>query len=299
MVAGVPALPAFLARQYDFPRRLVPLGGGGDYSIHCIDTGGPGRPVLLLHGNPTWSFFYRGLVAELRRDFRCVAPDHLGCGLSSKPQDWPYRLEGHMANLERVVAALGLAECDLVVHDWGGAIGMGLAGRKPEWVRRIVILNTAAFRSRHLPRRIALCRTPLLGTPLVRGLNAFAWPATFMAVTRALAPEVRQGYLWPYRTWRDRVAIDGFVRDIPLEEDHPSYDTLVEVEEGLARLRDKPMLIYWGGRDFCFTERFYRQWQKRFPAAQARWIADAGHYVLEDARGRAEREIAAFLRAEG
>jgi cis-3-alkyl-4-acyloxetan-2-one decarboxylase len=278
---------------YPFTSHHLRLDG---HSLHYLDEGPRDAPcVLLLHGNPTWSFYWRELVRGLRGSFRVVAPDHLGCGLSDKPQSWPYRLSGHVDNVERLVGELDLRDLTLGVHDWGGAIGMGFAARRPERVRRFVVLNTAAFRSRALPLRIAVCRVPGLGALAVRGLNAFARAALLMATERGLTAAVREGYLAPYDSWRNRVALLRFVEDIPLEPGHPSWPTLVQVEEALETLRDRPMLIVWGERDWCFTPAFREEWQRRFPDAQVQVFADAGHYVLEDAGDRAVTVIRDFL----
>lgn len=244
---------------------------------------GEGPVIVMLHGNPTWSFFFRNLVLQLRDRFRVIVPDHMGCGLSDKPQVYPYRLADHIGNSERLLAHLGVERYSLMVHDWGGAIGMGMAGRAPERVRSLVVMNTAAFRSRRIPLRIRLCRVPLLGEILVRGLNGFAGPAVFMAVARKLAPEVARGYLAPYDSWANRIAVHRFVRDIPLSPHHPSWETLLEVEYRLDRFRDTPMLLLWGGRDFCFTRHFYDEWRRRFPGAESHFFPEAGHYLLEDA----------------
>ncbi len=240
--------------------------------------------VVMVHGNPTWSYYYRNLVALLSPYCRVIVPDHLGCGLSDKPQDHPYRLEDHISNLEELLKQLGVNKFSLVVHDWGGAIGMGVAGRSPQLIERIVVLNTGAFRSQRIPFRIRICRWPFLGALIVRGLNGFAWPATFMAVAGKLSKEVAAAYLAPYDSWAHRVAVHGFVRDIPLSPSHPSYQTLTRVEEGLKDLAalDIPMLICWGGKDFCFNDHFYNEWCRRFPAADRLYIPEAGHYVLED-----------------
>lgn len=243
---------------------------------------GKGHPVVCVHGNPSWSYLYRNLIKELSRDYRCIAPDHIGCGFSDKPADYQYILQNHIANLEGLLDHLKVKECTLVVHDWGGAIGMGWAGRYPERVKRLVILNTAAFRSTRIPFRIRVCRWPLIGDVLVRGLNGFAGPAIFMAVTKKMNRNVAQGFLAPYKSWRNRVAILRFVQDIPLGSRHSSWHTLVEVEQGLERLQQHPMLICWGGKDFCFNDHFYREWQQRFPEAEAHYFEHGGHYVLED-----------------
>jgi haloalkane dehalogenase len=256
----------------------------GEHRLHYLDEGPrDSAPLLLLHGNPTWSFYWRNLILGLRQDWRVVAPDHLGCGLSDKPQRWPYRLAGHVDNLERLVLELDLRELTLVVHDWGGAIGMGLAARHPERIARLVILNTAAFPSRAIPLRIAVCRIPGFGDLAVRGLNGFLRASFLMATEKGLAPAAAEGYLAPYASWRDRIALLRFVQDIPLGPGHPSWPALTEIEAALVSFQSRPMLLIWGERDWCFTPEYRREWQRRFPAAQAHPIADAGHYVVEDA----------------
>jgi haloalkane dehalogenase len=160
---------------------------------------------------------------------------------------------------------------------------MGWAGRHPQRVRGLVVLNSAAFPSNRLPWRIRICRWPLIGAVIVRGLNGFARAAVRMGVHKPMPKPVAQGFLAPYRSWKDRVAIHAFIRDIPMSPSHPSWDTLAEVEQNLERLKEKKMLICWGARDFCFTEHFYDEWRQRFPRAEAHLFADAGHYVLEDA----------------
>ncbi|MDR1818327.1 MAG: alpha/beta fold hydrolase [Puniceicoccales bacterium] len=256
--------------------------------------GSDGRTVLLLHGNPTWSFLWRDLMRSL--DFaglRCVAPDLLGMGLSEKPDKF-FRLADRIAHVEQLVARLGLKKFHLVVHDWGGAIGMGVAGAAPERVGKIVLTNTAAFPSRHIPRRIALLRNPL-GAFLIRAFNLFALPAIFMATSKGMTATVRGGFLWPYDSWCSRAAIARFVRDIPMKPSDPSYATLEGVGASLERLKGKPVLIAWGGMDFCFDETFLREWHKRFPDARVRFYHNAGHYVLEDAGDEIIPEIRDFL----
>ncbi|MEX2381328.1 MAG: alpha/beta fold hydrolase [Opitutales bacterium] len=253
--------------------------------MHYLDEGS-GEPILMLHGNPTWSFYYRNLVKDLSADgFRCIAPDHIGCGFSSKPQEYSYTLAQHIENLEALVKNLDLTGITLVLHDWGGAIGMGFATRQPEKIKRIIILNTGAFLSKEIPWQINICRIPVFGAAVIRGLNGFALPATRMATTRAggLPPEVARGFLWPYRTWHDRVANLRFVQDIPMKPDHRSFATLAEIESKLPLFRKTPSMICWGGKDFCFNDHFLDRWKAEFPGAAVHRFADAGHYVLEDA----------------
>jgi len=246
--------------------------------------------------NPTWSYYYRHLVGALRDGRRCVVPDHIGMGFSEKPGNYDYTLATRIADLEALVARLGVTQIDLVVHDWGGAIGFGFAGRNPGLVRRIVILNTAAFPSERIPGRIAVCKVRPLGPWLVRGLNGFAWPATRMAMARrALSPEEKRGYLLPYDSWANRVAVSGFVQDIPMSPAHRTWPTLAAVADGLAQFRDRPVQIVWGGRDFCFDDSFLAEWRRRLPQAEVNRIADAGHYVLDDARDEVVPRLARFL----
>jgi pimeloyl-ACP methyl ester carboxylesterase len=252
--------------------------------------------VLMLHGNPTWSFYYRDLVREVSPRLRCIAPDHVGMGLSAKPRDYAYTLASRIADIEALVDSLRLRKIHLVVHDWGGAIGFGFAARRPDRIGRIVILNTAAFASGGIPSRIALCRTPVLGEFIVRGLNGFAEPATWMAMSaRRLAWDERRGYLLPYDSWANRIGVHRFVRDIPVEPGHPSRKALDEVTGGLPKLSANRKMILWGGRDFCFDDTFLSRWREIYPDARVDYLERAGHYVLEDAGAVARGRIAAFL----
>lgn len=243
---------------------------------------GRGSPIIMLHGNPTWSFYYRNLVLLLRDRYRIVVPDHLGSGLSDKPQNYPYRLANHIDNLEKLLRHLAIEHFSLVMHDWGGAIGMGLASRLAGRVDSLVVMNTAAFRSRRIPLRIRVCRIPLLGDIIVRGFNGFSRAALHMAVSKPLAPEIARGYLAPYDTWQNRIGVLRFVQDIPLSRHDASWETLVAIENSLEQFRRTPMLLLWGGKDFCFTEHFFNEWQQRFPQAESTYFERAGHYVLEE-----------------
>lgn len=278
--------------QYPFTPRSLRLPGG--YSMSYLDEG-VGPVVVMVHGNPSWSYLYRNLVTSLRHRYRCIVPDHLGCGLSDKPQNYPYRLQNHIVNLETLLDSLCIDKCVVIVHDWGGAIGMGWAGGHSERVSGVVVLNTAAFASSLLPLRIALCRLPGIGEVIVRGVNGFAWPATFMAVHRRMSAEVAAGFLYPYDNWHNRIAVRRFVQDIPMRSGHCSWQTLSQVENSLQNIKDSPMLICWGGEDFCFNDAFYVQWQKRFPAAQCHYFPEAGHYVLEDAFSEIDPLVQTFL----
>ena len=291
-----PTLDEELRALYPFGSHFHAVGG---HRLHYVDEGA-GDPVLMAHGNPTWSFYFRRLAAALRDTHRVVVPDHMGCGLSDKPQDYDYTLATHMANLESLVAALGLERITLVLHDWGGAIGMGYATRHPESIERIVALNTAAFFVDRIPLRIRVCRIPVLGALAVRGLNGFARAALTMAVNHhdRMTPDVCKGYLLPYDSWANRVAVHQFVLDIPRRPTDRSFGFLRDIEERLSAFNETPMLIQWGALDWCFDMGFLDEWRKRFPHAQVDVYDDAAHYVLEDAHERIIPRIQRFLRSE-
>lgn len=265
--------------------------------MHYVDEGA-GSPLLMVHGNPTWSFYYRSLVLAFRDRYRTIACDHLGCGLSDKPQDYPYTLSQHTDNLCRLIDALDLRDITLVVHDWGGAIGLGAAVARPERIARMVILNTGAFPPPYIPARILACRTPLVGRIALRGLNLFARAALTMATRRpgGLPEEVREGLLAPYNSWRNRVAIWRFVRDIPITKRHPTWQTLSKLESHLPRLADRPVQLIWGLGDWCFDTRCLDRFEKIIPRARVKRLPQAGHYLLEDAPDEVAGEIDRFLR---
>lgn len=248
-----------------------------------------------MHGNPTWSYAWRRFVSALSPQFRTIAIDHIGCGLSDKPQDYAYTIDRHVANLCRLIETLDLRGITLVGHDWGGCIGMGAAVELPHRFSRFVLMNTAAFRSTRIPWRIAACRIPGLGELGVRGLNLFAGSALWMAVERRLSPEVKAGFIAPYNSWENRIATHRFVTDIPLDPFHPSYSRLVRIEDGIKRFASHPMKLFWGERDWCFTTQFLDEWIRRFPQASVTRYPDAGHYVFEDAFDRMLTDLNAWL----
>ncbi|MBF0361571.1 MAG: alpha/beta fold hydrolase [Oligoflexia bacterium] len=283
------------------------------YKIHYLDINSNNKKdcaqktVIMLHGNPTWSFFYRNLILALNSNYRIVVPDHLGMGFSDKPNDYSqYTLKNHIENLrlllfEHLNLKL-LSPLTLVMHDWGGAIGMGLATEMSEAdkkkIEKIVIMNTAAFTSKDIPYRIALLKFPWLGKFLSRRFNLFALAATVMTTKIPILEEIKKLYLYPYNNYDNRIAIDAFVKDIPLHRFHHSYAELKEIEERLIsspELRKIPKLILWGERDFCFNLKFLKRWQEIYPDAKIKTYKNAGHYLLEDEGEDIAKEIKKFL----
>ena len=270
---------------YPFESRWLYLRG---HRYHYVDEG-RGEPIVLVHGNPTWSFFFRSLILALRKDYRVIAVDHIGCGLSEKPGDhaYDYCLQNRIDDLDELFEQLPLTgNLTLGVHDWGGMIGLGCALRRVEQIKRLIVFNTAAFlppANKRLPYRLSIVRNSRSFAALtVRGLNAFAYLATQMACVKPLSKEVKAAYRGPYDSWANRIATLRFVQDIPLECKDRSYDVARWVDDNLRRLQALPILICWGLRDFVFDGDYLAEWRRRFPQAQVHTFADAGHYILED-----------------
>jgi haloalkane dehalogenase len=294
-----PAVPDAAFRPlYPFASRYAEVNGR---RMHYVDEG-RGESLVMLHGNPTWSFYFREIIKGLVPDVRCIAPDHIGCGLSDRPSDAEYRfrLQDRVDDLEAFLAGLALDRpLTLVVHDWGGMIGAAWAVRHPERVARLVVLNSAAFLKPHwkpLPWALRVVRgVPLVAEPAVLRLNLFARGAAWSASTRGLSPAARRGLLAPYDSPRNRLATLRFVQDIPLSPDDPSYALAALTDQGLDRLRSKPLLICWGERDFVFDLDYLTEWQRRFPHAETHRFPQAGHYLLEDEPGPVLDRIRGFL----
>jgi haloalkane dehalogenase len=287
-----------LKKYYPFTGHRLDLDG---LSYHYLDEGS-GDPVVMVHGNPSWSFYYRNLVLALRDRFRCIVPDHIGCGLSDKPGDdrYDYTLSRRVDDLERLIDHLELeGKITLVLHDWGGMIGMAYAARHPERIGRLVLLNTAGF---HLPKEkkfplgLKICRDTLLGTLLVRGFNAFSAGAAQVGCKKhPMSAELQQAYRSPYDSWANRIATLRFVQDIPLAPGDRNYDLVSQVAASLEQFSQLPIAIFWGELDFVFDTTFLAEWRRRFPKAQVHSYPEAGHYILEDMQTEVVPLIANFL----
>lgn len=288
----MPARPDW-RRLYPFSSHELDLGG---LRYHYLDEGA-GRPMLMVHGNPTWSFYWRNLVQAFRDEHRVIAPDHIGCGLSDKPKRYRYTLEQHIENLLKLIEELNLSEITLVAHDWGGAIGLGAAGRQPERFQRIVLFNTGAFPPPYVPWRLRPIRSPLIGKLAIQGGNLFARGALRMAVAdrTRLSSQVKAGLLAPYNNWNNRIATYKFVRDIPTNPRHPTWETLEQVETGLQALSDRPTLLIWGMQDWCFNSVCLNRLSELLPNHEVHCFQDAGHYVVEEAHERIVPLMSAFL----
>ena len=247
-----------------------------------------GEVVVMLHGNPSWSYYWRKLVLGLRDGYRCIVPDHIGMGLSEKPGDdrYEYTLQSRVDDLDRLLESLTLGNnITLAVHDWGGMIGFGWALKHSARVKRIVILNTAAFTlppAKAMPWQLRLGRDSLLGAGLIRGFNAFADGATRFGVINKMPTDVRAAYNAPYDNWANRISTLRFVQDIPLSPSDRAWSLVDAAGKKLHEYADRPVFIGWGLKDFVFDKHFLTVFETQLPNAEKYVFTDAGHYVLED-----------------
>ena len=262
-----------------------------------------GEIVLMLHGNPSWSYYWRKLVSGLSDRYRCIVPDHVGMGLSDKPgdADYDYTLASRIDDLATLLAHLGIdGKLTLAVHDWGGMIGFGWALRDPSRIARLVVLNTAAFpqpAEKPMPWQLKLGRDSRLGALAIRGFNAFSSAASRVGVCNAMPPDVRAAYVAPYNSWANRIATLRFVQDIPLAPGDKAWALVEESGRRLHEYADRPALLAWGLRDFVFDAHFLRGFEQKLPQAQSLIFDDAGHYVLEDKAAQIVPQVRRFLDA--
>ena len=288
--------------QYpDYPVESSHFATINNRQMHSLEGGKDNaETIVMIHGNPSWSFYYRHLFNALVEKYHCIVPDHIGMGLSDKPGDeYSFTLQQRVDDLDALLSGLDVNDkLTLVVHDWGGMIGMAYATRYPDKIKRLVISNTAGFHipeGKEVPWQLKLSRMPLLGSLLNQGLNAFCRGAVTQCVTRKpMSDDVKNAYLAPYDSWAHRLSVLRFVEDIPLDKNHVSYDIVDGVDKNLQQFADLPILICWGLNDFVFDDDFLNEWKKRFPDAEYHEY-DAGHYLLEDAHEEVVPVIQSFL----
>jgi cis-3-alkyl-4-acyloxetan-2-one decarboxylase len=283
---------------YPFNSNFMNING---HDLHYIDQG-EGKPVLMIHGNPTWSFYFRGLIQSLSNDFRTIALDHIGCGFSDKPdaKTYKYSLESRVKDLDILITRLKINEkINLVLHDWGGMIGLAWAVDHPDKIDKIIITNTSGFflpKGKRFPFLLWLIKTiKIFAIPAVLGLNVFAKGALFLGSRTKLAPDVKKGLVEPYNSWKNRIATLKFVQDIPLTPNDQSYALVNHVDQNLKKLDQTSLLFLWGAKDFVFDLTFLNEFKSRFPRAVTHVFHDAGHYLFEDKPEESCQLIQAFL----
>lgn len=277
--------------EYPFASHFFATPAG---HLHYVDEGS-GDAIVMVHGNPTWSFLYRNLIKRLRSECRCVAMDHLGFGLSAKPEGWSYLPEEHAANLTALIQNLGLQKITLVVQDWGGPIGLSYAVNHPANIARIIILNTWAWPVNRDPYYIAF--SGIMGGPigrmLIRRYNFFAASVLRQSFgdKRKLSREAHRHYLQHLATPAERTGSYIFPRQIV-----GSSAWLGRLWENMGTLEQVPKLIVWGMKDIAFRPKELRRWETRFPAARTVQLATTGHYVQEESPEELAAAVVLFLK---
>lgn len=276
-IAELPSLDWLNRRSYPYTPNYLEVSGG---RMHYVDEG-QGEPILLLHGCPTWSYMYRAAIRQLSdRGFRCIAPDHIGFGLSDKPQNWTYNPAAQAKNLERLIDHLGLSNITLVGHDLGGPIGLGYAVDHPQNVRRIVLMNTWMGNLEKEPatQKMARSASGPLGKFLYLGAcsGPKAIRSSFVDRER-YTEELNQAYQGPFLAKEDRTAILESAKH--LADSKAWYNEIWLEKEALA---DKPMLLIWGLKDPRFGERMLNRIWHEFPLADVMTDPDSGPYMLEE-----------------
>jgi haloalkane dehalogenase len=307
--------PELTPTQRDMDTRDWTFGGTWPYEprwlftdgirIHYVDEGPRGgQPVVLLHGNPTWSYLYRHFIEALAEaGFRAVAHDELGFGRSDKPHgEDEYSIQRHVKHFTALMDELGLDGVTLVVQDWGGPIGVNWAVDNPERVRRLVLLNTWPGGSMpdfpKAPGFFKLLRAPGTGGLLVKGAHLFVRLLLFRGGSHPerLGPNEKAAYLAPHPSWASRTGVLAYPRLIPWNARSSTWSLGRHNEEGLAKLAGKPVLICWPDRDPGFKKKTLAMWRVRFPQAEVHEIENAGHYVQEDAHEQVVPLLLDFLR---
>jgi haloalkane dehalogenase len=272
---------------------------GDDVTLHYVDEGpADGRHVLFLHGNPTWSYYWRRPIATLSAlGHRCIALDHMGFGRSDKPaQLSAYSLQRHVENALALVDALDLQDVTLVAHDWGGPIGLGALLERVERLRAVVLMNTWAWElPSFLPPFLREFRTEGLGEILALAGNLFVESIPGGMARRDPDPVMMEAYRAPFPDYWSRAGTLAFQREIPLTERDRSARLMGSIHDRLPRL-EVPVLLVWGMRDPVFQPVFLEQWRELFPDAEAVELADASHFLVEDSPDAVSDAIARFLR---
>lgn len=282
--------PKWLDRiLYPFAHHELALDSG---LMHYIDEG-EGEPIVFIHGTPTWSFLWRQQVKSLSRNYRCIAPDHVGFGLSVKPADFEYTPEAHARNLEQLIQHLQLKNITMVVHDFGGPIGLHYALKYPENVKNLVILNSWMWSLED--------EKPMMKASqfMSSGLGRFLY--TRLAFSpRVLLPkgyyqrkhltkDINQHYLKPFSSPSDRLGTWQFA--VELQKSNQFFDSLWNQRSRLAAI---PKLILWGKKDKLLPVHFLAKWQQAFPDAKVIRF-EVGHFLQEEKGGEVADQIRAFM----
>lgn len=277
-------------KEYPFKPHYLQTSAG---KMHYVDEG-TGTPIVFVHGNPSWSFEFRKLISSLSENYRCVAPDHIGFGLSDKPGEWSYLPGDHAENFEELIESLDLDGITLVVGDWGGPIGLSYAIAHPERIKNLVITNTWMWSAKRDPYFIAF--SSFMGGPIGRWLikkhNFFARVVikACYADRSRLTPEIHRHYIEPFSDQAERKGCYTFPKQAI-----GSSDWLKVLWDKREALEDKTILFAWGMKDVAFREKELNRWTKSFPEARVVRYKDAGHFVAEEKADELAGEIEKLL----
>jgi haloalkane dehalogenase len=275
--------------EYPFAPHYFPTGAG---RMHYVDVG-EGEPIVMVHGTPEWSFIYRRLIDCLSSRYRCIAPDHIGFGLSDKPVGWSYLPKDHAENLEALIGGLALRDITLVVHDYGGPIGLAYALKHPENVKRIVIMNSWMWSLQEDP---AYDRTKVLSGSFGRFLYQYLAFSPRVMIPLAmgdrgkLSRSVHRHYLQAFPTPESRYGTWVLARE--LLGSSAWYDQLWRQRSHLQHL---PALILWGMKDFAFGPKELERWREVLPNARVETYRDVGHFVQEELGTRLCEPVMSFM----
>jgi len=243
----------------------------------CYFDEGTGPALVLIHSCPMSAFAFRSVIREFRTTRRVIAYDQLGFGRSDKPLHFDYRIENHIEHLERLLNHLNVDDgITLVMHGRGAAIGMGYAARHPESVENFIVMNAMSFSDFSLPFRLRICKIPFLGNLLVNKFNFFLRPPW------RYPKLVRDAYLLPFPRKEDRCALMEFINSLPCAPEDKSAQSMIEIETAIWSMREKRVLILWGGRDWLYTKKALRKWTEYFPSAKVVNLPLAGRFLMED-----------------
>ena len=275
----------FLARIFPFKRNWFERGS---IKMHYVDEG-QGRPVVMFHACPMWSFAYRNLIRGLSADHRVIAFDLPGFGLSTAGKRFDYTLNGYINITEVFLESLEIEDAILVLHGWGGTVGMGYAVRHPRSIRSLILFNMLSLTPLPLPWRLRICRIPWLGAKLVVDFNLLLFG------NRHHSREIAEAYDFPYRSYSSRYPLYRFVEDIPSVPEADSAQRMMEIEAGLWMFRTTPSLILWAMRDWLYPPRLLKWWRRYLPNAEVHPVERAGRYIQEDAPDELLSHIKHFL----
>ncbi len=283
---------------YPFESNFINIDG---HNLHYIDQG-KGQPVVMVHGNPTWSFYYRRQIERLSGSYRTIVPDHIGCGFSDKPgaDSYNYTLKSRVSDLDSLINSLNLDQkINLIVHDWGGMIGLAWAVDNIDRINKIVITNTSGFflpEDKQFPPALWLIKyLKWLAVPAVLGLNIFARSALYLCTKNPLEKKIKKGLIEPYNSWKNRIATLKFVQDIPITKKDNSYPIVDHVDNELKRFDPSSLMFLWGAKDFVFDLSFLNEFRRRFPQSETHVFHDAGHYLFDDKPNETNDLIESFL----